>query len=279
MISEYLVEQHQARDNNTVSFATYDNSNFAFNDFGFPQELALILDDLIPKSKPIITTPNTQLCLPMNNFPYDFQSTKMNEQNRMFEYPEFPSNSNKVETDLVKNQMNYAHVSRIPPQCQHEYLCHSFTLECLPDLESVFSDFTVKTPTITSNQDIPSNQNIPSSQNIPNYHHSLEELLDVTSNHMQPKEVQQLEKLMTNTNLIVPKKRRRKHVMARSRTGCWICRIKHLKCDELRPSCNNCSRFGIQCDFAEIRPEYVLDMNLRREKLNSIAKKRRRSSN
>lgn len=73
-------------------------------------------------------------------------------------------------------------------------------------------------------------------------------------------------------------KHRRKQIMSRSRNGCWICRIKHLKCDERRPSCDNCTRFGIDCDFSEVRPAYVADHELRREKLNSIAKKRHHGS-
>lgn len=74
----------------------------------------------------------------------------------------------------------------------------------------------------------------------------------------------------------VPKKHTRKHIMARSRNGCWICRIKHLKCDERKPVCYNCVRFGIQCDYSPNRPDYVSDKELRRRKLDSITTKKRR---
>lgn len=73
-----------------------------------------------------------------------------------------------------------------------------------------------------------------------------------------------------------PKKHTRKHIMARLRNGCWICRIKHLKCDEHRPVCQNCTRFGIQCDYSADRPLYVLDKELRRVKLDTINTKKRR---
>lgn len=73
-----------------------------------------------------------------------------------------------------------------------------------------------------------------------------------------------------------PKKHTRKHVLARSRNGCWICRIKHLKCDEIRPVCRNCTRFGVQCDYSTARPDYVSNIELRRQKLDTITTLRRR---
>lgn len=75
-----------------------------------------------------------------------------------------------------------------------------------------------------------------------------------------------------------PKKYTRKHVMARSKKGCWICRIKHLKCDERKPVCHNCVRFDIKCDYSPDRPDYVTDKDLRRRKLDSITTKKRRNS-
>lgn len=72
-----------------------------------------------------------------------------------------------------------------------------------------------------------------------------------------------------------PKKHKRKHVMPRSKKGCWICRIKHLKCDEKRPHCEACRRFGIECDFSDDRPDYVVDNDLRKQKLLEITRKRR----
>lgn len=72
------------------------------------------------------------------------------------------------------------------------------------------------------------------------------------------------------------KRHKRKQIMSRSKRGCWICRIKHLKCDEIKPICKNCNRFGIQCDYSEERPAYVLDKDLRRQKLDTVITKKRR---
>ncbi|CAN3360378.1 hypothetical protein DICA1_D12970 [Diutina catenulata] len=68
-----------------------------------------------------------------------------------------------------------------------------------------------------------------------------------------------------------PKKHTRRRLLPRSKNGCWICRIKHLKCDEIRPECSSCLRFGIECDYSETKPDYVADKNLRREKLLAIS--------
>lgn len=35
----------------------------------------------------------------------------------------------------------------------------------------------------------------------------------------------------------------------RSRTGCWTCRTRKVKCDEGRPICGQCSRLGHTCDY------------------------------
>lgn len=77
-------------------------------------------------------------------------------------------------------------------------------------------------------------------------------------------------------NNATPKKHTRKHTLARSRNGCWVCRIKHLKCDETRPVCSNCTRFGIQCDYSPNRPSYVSNSELRRQKLEATTSLKRR---
>ena len=41
----------------------------------------------------------------------------------------------------------------------------------------------------------------------------------------------------------------RQHSTLRSRTGCWICRERKVKCDEGRPICGRCSRFRRTCDY------------------------------
>ncbi|KAI2817775.1 transcriptional regulator family: Fungal Specific TF [Aspergillus niger] len=35
----------------------------------------------------------------------------------------------------------------------------------------------------------------------------------------------------------------------RSRTGCWTCRSRKVKCDEVHPQCNQCARLGHVCDY------------------------------
>lgn len=74
------------------------------------------------------------------------------------------------------------------------------------------------------------------------------------------------------------KKYTRQRLLPRSKNGCWICRIKHLKCDECKPVCKSCHRFGIECDYSAEKPLYVSDKTLRKEKLASIAQSRKSSS-
>ncbi|KAK6456060.1 UME6 C6 zinc finger URS1-binding protein-like protein [Scheffersomyces xylosifermentans] len=68
-----------------------------------------------------------------------------------------------------------------------------------------------------------------------------------------------------------PKKYTRRRLLPRSKNGCWICRIKHLKCDEIRPTCTSCAKFGIECDYNPEKPEYVTDKNQRKEKLMTLS--------
>lgn len=68
-----------------------------------------------------------------------------------------------------------------------------------------------------------------------------------------------------------PKKHTRRRLLPRLKNGCWICRIKHLKCDEARPVCSLCLKFGIDCDYLADKPDYVTDKNIRKEKLLSIS--------
>lgn len=68
-----------------------------------------------------------------------------------------------------------------------------------------------------------------------------------------------------------PKKYTRRRLLPRSKNGCWICRIKHLKCDEVRPICAGCAKFGIDCDYSPEKPDYVIDKNLRKEKLMDLS--------
>lgn len=47
-----------------------------------------------------------------------------------------------------------------------------------------------------------------------------------------------------------PPEQRTKKCGPRSRSGCWTCRNKKVKCDEERPLCNRCRRLRLQCDYS-----------------------------
>ncbi|KAK0504799.1 hypothetical protein EDD18DRAFT_1126419 [Armillaria luteobubalina] len=36
----------------------------------------------------------------------------------------------------------------------------------------------------------------------------------------------------------------------RSRTGCLTCRRRRVKCEETKPTCRNCIRDSLNCEFA-----------------------------
>jgi Fungal Zn(2)-Cys(6) binuclear cluster domain len=48
---------------------------------------------------------------------------------------------------------------------------------------------------------------------------------------------------------------------SRSKTGCWTCRTRKVKCDEGRPICGQCTRLEYTCDSVSLR---------RPTKLNSV---------
>ncbi|KAI1380068.1 hypothetical protein F4677DRAFT_408475 [Hypoxylon crocopeplum] len=56
-----------------------------------------------------------------------------------------------------------------------------------------------------------------------------------------------------------PSKARKKRG-SRSRSGCWTCRIRKVKCDETRPVCRRCSSTGRTCDGYELQPMEVLEV-------------------
>lgn len=41
--------------------------------------------------------------------------------------------------------------------------------------------------------------------------------------------------------------------VSRVRTGCWTCKKRHRKCDELKPNCMNCVKSGRDCEGYEMR--------------------------
>ncbi|KAK0667309.1 fungal-specific transcription factor domain-containing protein [Cercophora samala] len=43
----------------------------------------------------------------------------------------------------------------------------------------------------------------------------------------------------------------------RSSDGCWTCRLRRKKCDEIRPVCEGCSTLGIDCLYSEEKPQWM----------------------
>ncbi|KAH7131283.1 C6 zinc finger protein [Dactylonectria macrodidyma] len=52
-----------------------------------------------------------------------------------------------------------------------------------------------------------------------------------------------------------PRRHRRGHT--KSRAGCKNCKRRKVKCDELKPVCGNCIRFGMVCDFSPISTQHI----------------------
>ncbi|KAH7378960.1 fungal-specific transcription factor domain-containing protein [Cadophora sp. MPI-SDFR-AT-0126] len=46
-----------------------------------------------------------------------------------------------------------------------------------------------------------------------------------------------------------PLENRRSRIPPRSKSGCWTCRTRKVKCDETRPACRQCVRLGHNCDY------------------------------
>ncbi|QLL31872.1 hypothetical protein HG536_0C00390 [Torulaspora globosa] len=60
---------------------------------------------------------------------------------------------------------------------------------------------------------------------------------------------------------------------SRSRTGCWICRLRKKKCTEEKPSCFNCERLNLECHYDAIKPDFVSDPKKKMLKLLEIKTK------
>lgn len=60
------------------------------------------------------------------------------------------------------------------------------------------------------------------------------------------------------------KKTRKYH--HKTRTGCFACREKHLKCDEGKPACQRCVRAGIECKRSNL-PDGRLGKGIRQQLL------------
>ncbi|KAL5333830.1 fungal-specific transcription factor domain-containing protein [Aspergillus crustosus] len=46
-----------------------------------------------------------------------------------------------------------------------------------------------------------------------------------------------------------PKRRAVVKSYQRSRSGCFVCRLRRKKCDEERPACKSCSKYGLRCEY------------------------------
>lgn len=61
----------------------------------------------------------------------------------------------------------------------------------------------------------------------------------------------------------------------RSRSGCWICRLRKKKCTEEKPACFNCQRLNLDCFFDAIKPDFVSNPEKKKEKMEEIKIKTR----
>ncbi|CEP23048.1 unnamed protein product [Cyberlindnera jadinii] len=63
-------------------------------------------------------------------------------------------------------------------------------------------------------------------------------------------------------------------ILARSKNGCWTCRIRKKKCSEEKPSCAQCVKLGLTCDgYSVEKPVFMDNQKSQREKLDAIKKK------
>ncbi|KAE9367448.1 hypothetical protein N431DRAFT_513816, partial [Stipitochalara longipes BDJ] len=56
----------------------------------------------------------------------------------------------------------------------------------------------------------------------------------------------------------------------RSLNGCWTCRLRRKKCDELRPGCARCERLSVKCLKYGPKPEYMDGASKEKNKLEEI---------
>ncbi|KAJ9151647.1 Transcriptional regulatory protein pro1 [Coniochaeta hoffmannii] len=53
---------------------------------------------------------------------------------------------------------------------------------------------------------------------------------------------------------------------SRSSDGCWTCRLRRKKCDEIRPVCMACSALEIDCLYSDVKPEWMDGAEKQKEK-------------
>ncbi|XDT39947.1 Zn(2)-C6 fungal-type DNA-binding domain profile [Nakaseomyces glabratus] len=66
---------------------------------------------------------------------------------------------------------------------------------------------------------------------------------------------------------------RKRKPATRSRTGCWICRLRKKKCSEEKPACFNCQRLNLDCYYDAFKPDFVADPVVRKQKMDEIRMK------
>ena len=57
-----------------------------------------------------------------------------------------------------------------------------------------------------------------------------------------------------------------------SRSGCWTCRVRHKKCDEARPECNECTLRSLTCHGYHQKPPFIDDPELLHLEISRIKK-------
>lgn len=72
------------------------------------------------------------------------------------------------------------------------------------------------------------------------------------------------------SGLSIPQKMSHGKMPARSRSGCWTCRVRHKACPQEKPRCSQCIRLQLDCDYSETRPDYMCDLGLQQRKLREI---------
>ncbi|KAH8905818.1 hypothetical protein BR93DRAFT_704983 [Coniochaeta sp. PMI_546] len=53
---------------------------------------------------------------------------------------------------------------------------------------------------------------------------------------------------------------------SRSSDGCWTCRLRRKKCDEIRPVCVACSALEIDCLYSDVKPDWMDGAEKQKEK-------------
>ncbi|KAK2054556.1 hypothetical protein LY76DRAFT_522330 [Colletotrichum caudatum] len=58
----------------------------------------------------------------------------------------------------------------------------------------------------------------------------------------------------------------------RSSEGCWTCRLRRKKCDEVRPVCDGCAQLEITCHYSDVKPDWMDGGERQKEMADSLKK-------